>query len=424
MLLTTIAAAPLIVLAAFAGDRPEFSAAAQQPAPVVDAETQLWRAARDCAGYQAYLRAYPEGRYKQEALQEIAGHCAAGDRSSSGVENSPAAQGNSIWSQSLNLPTPEREQERRMAAERAEMARQRAMAEAAQARAQAAEEALRQAQASNAGARERPPAKTSPDPDHSLPAGGAAPPAAARPAPKPAGPAPAQTITRRPPVALPAGYEIVSHVLTPTESYLPRRDGMPTGIVLLDVRERAKNQSLCKALLGARTATVKTEAQARRDNPTGDFLVTNWPVTGPVAHEDDCVELLAKYDFDRAARVKGAYALNQSRGPFFLALDPTGEIVFLDLKDASAEEVFKATSDWMKLALASPQNQPAAEQRLGLVAGTNRLFARLAGGFGSLVGANPAPPTLIRFNDPVQGTARQFNIYRAGAYLIGATFRL
>jgi hypothetical protein len=421
MRLTTIAAAALIVLAAFAGDMPEFAAAAQQPAPGVDAETQLWRAARDCAGYQAYLRAYPEGRYKQEALREIAGHCTAADRSSSEVENSPAA-GSSIRSQSLDAPLPEREQERRMAAEQAEMARQRAMAERAQA--QAAEEALRQAQASNAGARERPPAKTSPAPDRSLPAGGAAPPAAARPAPKPAGPAPAQTITRRPPVALPAGYEIVSHVLTPTESYLPRRDGMPTGIVLLDVRERAKNQSLCKALLGARTATVKTEAQARRDNPTGDFLVTNWPVTGPVAHEDDCVELLAKYDFDRAARVKGAYALNQSRGPFFLALDPTGEIVFLDLKDASAEEVFKATSDWMKLALASPQNQPAAEQRLGLVAGTNRLFARLAGGFGSLVGANPPPPTLIRFNDPVQGTARQFNIYKAGAYLIGATFRL
>jgi hypothetical protein len=162
-------------------------------------------------------------------------------------------------------------------------------------------------------------------------------------------------------------------VLTPTESYLPKRDGMPTGVV---------------------------------------------------ADQGDCVELLAKYDFERATRVKNAYALTGSRGPVFLALDPTGEIVFLDLKDASADTVFKATSDWMKLALASPQNRPAAEPRVGLVAGTNRLFAELAVGLSSLVGGNSGGPTVVKFNDPVKGTSRQFNIYKAGVYLIGATFTL
>lgn len=233
------------------------------------------------------------------------------------------------------------------------------------------------------------------------------------------------TIASRPPaVALPAGYQIVSHVLTPTESYLPKRDGMPTGLVLLDNREKTKNESLRKALLGAHTATVKTEAAARRDNPNGDFLVTHWPVTGVLANQSDCAELLAKYDFDRAGRVKNAYALGGSRGPVFLALDPTGEIVFLDLKDASADAVFKATSDWMKLALASPQNRPAAEARVGLVTGTSRLFGELASGLASLVGSEAHAPMVVKFNDPVKGASRQFNIYKAGIYLIGATFML
>ncbi|MEP7210118.1 MAG: hypothetical protein ABI740_04715 [Alphaproteobacteria bacterium] len=244
---------------------------------------------------------------------------------------------------------------------------------------------------------------------------------------KPSAPAPGGRPTfaaPSPAVALPAGYEIVSHVLTPTESYLPKRDGMPTGVVLLDVREKAKNQNLCKALLGTQTATVRTDAAARRANPNGDFLVTNWPVSGVVANQGDCVELLAKYDFDRAARIKNAYAIGGSRGPVFLALDPTGEIVFLDLKDASADAVFKATSDWMKLALASPQNLPAAQARVGLVAGTNRLFAELASGFASLVGADAGTQAVVKFNDPVLGTSRQFKIYKAGGYLIGATFSL
>ena len=134
--------------------------------------------------------------------------------------------------------------------------------------------------------------------------------------------------------------------------------------------------------------------------------------------------MLAKYDFERASRVKNAYALSGSRGPVFLALDPTGEIVFLDLKDASADAVFKATSDWMKLALASPQNRPAAQARLGLVAGTSRLFGELASGFASLVGSDAGAPTVVKFNDPVKGTSRQFNIYKAGVFLIGATFAL
>lgn len=238
---------------------------------------------------------------------------------------------------------------------------------------------------------------------------------------------PAPTDPSRQPasIPLPAAYEIVSNVLLPTQSYLPRADGMPTGVVLLDSRESARNRRLCDALLGRRTRTVRTEEEARRDNPRGDFLVTHWPVGAQAVDESDCGELTRIYDFDRAARVKAAYGLSASRGPIFLALDPSGEIVFLDLKDATPDQVYEATAGWMELALrAGGAGAPPPPPPAGLAASANRLFAQIAGGFASLVGANAASASAVTFNDPVAGRQRTFNVYRAGSYVIGATFSI
>lgn len=226
-------------------------------------------------------------------------------------------------------------------------------------------------------------------------------------------------------VALPVQYEIVSNLLMPTQSYLPGNDGMPSGVVLLDQRASAQNAALCDALLGRDTATVQTERAARIGDPNADYLVTHWLLRGAVADEQDCTPLLAGYDYERANRIKRTYALSSSRGPVFLALDPTGSIVFLDLEDASTDQIFEATSGWMALALTAPQSGPNAgkpPQARGLAAGATRVFAKLAGGLASFVGGSQ--PTVVRFNDPRTGTEREFQLYRAGAYLIGATFLL
>jgi hypothetical protein len=412
-----IVMAALALVAVFAGT----GAAAAQDDPVCAAKAQQWETLRDLRDVNALVRfrsTIPSAcadlaREVDRALDALSGAAGASQSPPSGYDKpSASAPGSAsssfpsdVFDGSSGLSAAAASEERGQAqAERAERERRRQM-EAERAAAQLAQQQAAAAKADRADRAEAKAARPSAPPREATAGSGPSPPPP-------------------PPVALPAGYEIVSHVLTPTESYLPKRDGMPTGVVLLDSREKTKNQSLCKALLGANTATVKTEAAARRDNSNGDFLVTHWPVTGVVADQGDCVELLAKYDFERATRVKNAYALTGSRGPVFLALDPTGEIVFLDLKDASADTVFKATSDWMKLALASPQNRPAAEPRVGLVAGTNRLFAELAVGLSSLVGGNSGGPTVVKFNDPVKGTSRQFNIYKAGVYLIGATFTL
>ncbi len=226
-------------------------------------------------------------------------------------------------------------------------------------------------------------------------------------------------------IALPGEYEIVSRVLPPTRSYLPGADNMPTGVVLLETGGGARNRALCNALLGERTATVRSEAEARAEDPTANLLVTNWLTRVLVADLGDCAELLDNYDFERAERIKQTYGLKDRVGPVFLAFDPTGAIMFLDLEDASAQEVYEATSNWMSLALKAPQTGPDAgkpPQARGIVAGTSRVFASIAGGLASLVSS--PEPTVLPFNDPVSGTSRQFQLYRAGAYLIGSTFLL
>ncbi|MBI1340415.1 hypothetical protein GC169_09455 [bacterium] len=228
-----------------------------------------------------------------------------------------------------------------------------------------------------------------------------------------------------PGVALPNGYQVVSNVLSPAQSYLPRGDRMPTGVVLLDPSARAQNEALCRGLLGRGTATVPTQAEARANDPTGDLLVTHWLLRGPVEDAKDCRQLLEGYDFERARRIKAAYAISNSNGPILLALDPSGEVVFLDLKRSSPEEVYDTVRDWIAVALRSPLDtgaQGAPQLPGGIATSMNRLFAQIATGFSSLVGDQQ--PTVLAFNDPLVGTERQFRLYQTSRFLVGATFRL
>jgi hypothetical protein len=225
-------------------------------------------------------------------------------------------------------------------------------------------------------------------------------------------------------IALPDQYRIVSNVLQRSGSYLPRRDGMPTGAVLLDRRESARNRALCTGLMGRGTATVLPEAEARRRDPDGEFVVTHWLVRSAVADIGDCSELLAKYDFDRSEQVRAIYGLGDARGPVLMAFDPTGEMIFVDLGAASATEVTDAADKWMKLALSAPQSGPNAgkpPRPRGLVAGARQVFASIAGGLGALAKDGQAEAQ-IAFSDPVQGRQRSFRVVRAGSLRIGATF--
>lgn len=226
-------------------------------------------------------------------------------------------------------------------------------------------------------------------------------------------------------VALPDGYEIVSNVLLPAESYLPesKTKKIAAGVVLLDRSQRVKNEKVCEAMLGGDTRTMRTHEEALRANPSGDYLVTHWLARAKVNDEKDCDELLAKYDFARSESIRAAYGLKASKGPLFIAFDPDKEIVFLDLADASPDEVFKATGDWMELALTTKQTGPnAGKPQKGVLVAANKMFEQMAMGFASLVGQGT--PTALSFYDQTRATTRQFNVYKAGVYLIGMTFPL
>lgn len=223
-------------------------------------------------------------------------------------------------------------------------------------------------------------------------------------------------------IALPERYEIVSKILLPTENYRPKADGMPTGVVLLSRGERAKNMSLCKALIGRNTATVRSEAEAKKANPKGDFLVTQWLSRDRLNDDRSCDEAMAKYDYDRSDSLRRVYALDNLKGPVFLALDASGEILYLDLSDATADQVYKATADWINLAITTRPGQPMPKP-VGILASANSVFARIAQGMSSIV-TDTTKVAQRQFNDPIAGRVRVFNIYQAGLYTIGSTFKL
>lgn len=221
------------------------------------------------------------------------------------------------------------------------------------------------------------------------------------------------------------GYEIVSSLLKPGVSYEPKDDGMPTGVVLLNSSNRNKNRQVCNALFSEQHATVATEAEARAEDPDGDFLVTYWLTLNHLPQGSSCAAYLDDYHYDRAAYIRRVYGIGEDAGPVFLAIDASGETLFLDLTDASELEVFRATSDWMELALtvAETGERPDRNRNSGIVQGINRLFGSIVNGYASLVNSRAERP--IEFYDPVSGRTRTFNVYLASSgYRIGSTFEL
>ncbi len=232
---------------------------------------------------------------------------------------------------------------------------------------------------------------------------------------------------------LPDDYEIVSSLLIRDSGYrpemdidyLPKTDGMPTGVVILNDNNRNKNQEVCEALFG-KYSTVPTENEAEAENPARDFLVTYWLSVAPVPEGASCKRYLDEYDYARADNIRETYGIGNLRGPVFLAVDRSGESLFLDLSDASRAEVFTATSNWMELALTAAGSSPNPARRnapRGIAESLNRLFVKLASGYASLV--DSPVETLTPFVDPVTRQTKTFKVYLADSgYRIGSTFEL
>ncbi|MEM8921671.1 MAG: hypothetical protein AAGB25_09880, partial [Pseudomonadota bacterium] len=191
------------------------------------------------------------------------------------------------------------------------------------------------------------------------------------------------------------------------------------GLVLLDVSEQQKNQALCNGF----TQDIRTRDAALEDSDASDLLVTHWMLRNqqPIG---DCASMLANYDYGRARAIKTQYTLADTRGPIFLAYEADGDILFLDLSQATPASVRSVTSRWSSLAFElSPADLIAADEaeRRGMAAA----FARMARHVATFVPLDRnRPPSALQFFDPVRGARRDLNIYQAGVYRIGSTFPL
>ena len=144
-----------------------------------------------------------------------------------------------------------------------------------------------------------------------------------------------------------AELEVVTDFLYPDDDYKPEDDEPPVGILLLSETQTAKNAFLCDGYL----RELRTYEEAKAEAPDSDFLITYWPLETAPESFDSCDQLMAHYDYARAAEIRANYGLLEIEGPVVVAVDFAGDSVFLDLTDATAEASRDALKSWLSLAL-------------------------------------------------------------------------
>ena len=149
--------------------------------------------------------------------------------------------------------------------------------------------------------------------------------------------------------------EAVTDFLYPSQDFMPEDGAMPVGVVLLSPDMDFKNAALCDAYV----KDLRTYEEASEASPDADFLITYWPLKAEPESFSSCDALRANYDYERAADLKARYGLAEATGPVFLAVDSSGDAVFLDLSDATAEATREAVTRWLALALESSEDEPS-----------------------------------------------------------------
>lgn len=99
---------------------------------------------------------------------------------------------------------------------------------------------------------------------------------------------------------LPAAIDqlpVTRSYLFPGLSYRPA-DDIPNGVVLLARGDDEKNRALCEGFI-----TLPDDVEFGKSNPDSPAVQTYWLLNAYVSDAKDCGQILASYDFDRAASI-------------------------------------------------------------------------------------------------------------------------
>jgi hypothetical protein len=150
--------------------------------------------------------------------------------------------------------------------------------------------------------------------------------------------------------------QVARAFLTKGEEYKPFQDNLPFGLVLLKKGDDARNAAVCSAFVNG----IPTPEDVLQANPDASIILTYWLLKDPLSgtEELDCKNLLADYDFKRAAKLRNSYGRASATGPIFLGLQLNKDVqtaagakvnpyvAILDMSGLSAADAGMMTAQW------------------------------------------------------------------------------
>lgn len=144
-------------------------------------------------------------------------------------------------------------------------------------------------------------------------------------------------------------------VLEPGVSYMPPAGQLSAVAILTNNTKKSRRTEMCEAW-----RSMPTTAAMAADSPGAPVNATYWPVSRAVAANASCAELVAAYDYDRAAVVASRFGALGAEGPGLVVIQDPSHSFFMDMSKANGRTIDQAMKNWYAVSVdASGKGQEA-----------------------------------------------------------------
>lgn len=141
-------------------------------------------------------------------------------------------------------------------------------------------------------------------------------------------------------------YVSVREILPPTLRPAEAGAGMAHAFVVLDSRVSGRNREVCDAFTRLPSLADVTDVR-----PADQPIQTFWPVLRSDVSSGDCKSLLRYYDFNTAGKIRRSYGIPNTKGPVLVAIDPSGNFFWIDMRKASDKKMLEVLQKWADIAV-------------------------------------------------------------------------
>lgn len=129
--------------------------------------------------------------------------------------------------------------------------------------------------------------------------------------------------------------------LEPGASYVPPVGQLSAVAILTKDTKKSRRMEMCEAW-----RAMPTTVAMAADSPGAPVNATYWPISRTVAAEANCTELVAAYDYDRAAVVASRFGALGAAGPGLVVIQDPSHSFFMDMSRANGRTIDQGMKNW------------------------------------------------------------------------------